>query len=122
MWVRQSKNSQKWDCTNLYTSLFTVGMKHKKSHSPTLNAAEQQLIEQLRRYPELIDRFRSILEITASAEGPLKKADEIESMLIEEMRRLGHTTLETWAGRAEQTLAEQLKQRDASASVRKKKR
>ena len=97
-------------------------MKHKKSHSPTLNAAEQQLIEQLRKYPELFDRFRSILEITASAEGPLKKADEIESLLIEQMRRLGHTTLKTWAGRAEQTLAEQLKQRDASASVRKKKR
>ena len=97
-------------------------MKHKKSPSPTLTAAEQQLIEQLRKYPELFERFRSILEITASAEGPLKKADEIESMLIEEMRRLGHRTLETWAGRAEQTLAEQLKQRDASASVRKKKR
>jgi hypothetical protein len=97
-------------------------MKDKKSPSPTLNAAEQQLIEQLRKYPELLDRFRSILEITVSAEGPLKKADEIESLLIEEMRRLGRTTLESWAGRAEQTLAEQLKQRDASASVRKKKR
>ena len=96
-------------------------MKHKKSHRPTLNAAEQQLIERLRKYPELFDRFRRILEITASAEGPLKKADEIEALLIEEMRRLGHTTLETWAGRAEQMLAEQLKQQDASASVRKKK-
>lgn len=96
-------------------------MKHKKAHSPALNAAEQQLIEQLRKYPELFDRFRGILEITASAEGPLKKADEIESLLIEEMRRLGHTTLETWAGRAEQTVAEQLKQKDASASVHKKK-
>jgi len=27
-----------------------------------------------------------MLEITASAEGPLKKADEIEVLLIEEMR------------------------------------
>lgn len=97
-------------------------MKKKPSPQPTLNAAELRLIEQLRQYPELFERVRTILEITASAEGPLKKADEIEALLIAEMRRLGHSTMETWAGRAEQTLAEELKQKDASASVRKKKR
>ena len=97
-------------------------MKHKKSDPPTLNSAELQLIEQLRKYPELFERVRSILEITASAEGPIRKADEIEALLIEEMRRLGHATMETWAGKAEQTLADQLKQKDASASIRKKKR
>ena len=97
-------------------------MKQKQSPPLTLNATEVRLIEQLRKYPELFDRVRSILEITASAEGPLRKADEIEALLIEEMRRLGHATMETWAGRAEQTLADELKQKDASASVRKKKR
>jgi hypothetical protein len=97
-------------------------MKHKESDQPTVNAAELRLIEQLRKHPELLERVRSILEITASAEGPLKKADEIEALLIEEMRRLGHTTMETWAGKAEQTLADELKRKDASASVRKKKR
>ena len=97
-------------------------MKQKPSQPATLNAAEQQLIEQLRKYPELFERVRSVLEIAASAEGPIRKADEIEALLIEEMRRLGHATMETWAGRAEQTLADELKQKDASASVRKKKR
>ena len=97
-------------------------MKKKPSQLPTLNTAELQLIEQLRKYPELFERVRSILEITASAEGPIRKADEIEALLIEEMRRLGHATMETWAGKAEQTLADQLKQKDASASIRKKKR
>lgn len=97
-------------------------MKKKSSQPPTLNAAERQLIEQLRKHPELFERVHSILEITASAEGPIRKADEIEALLIEEMRRLGHATLETWAGKVEQTLAEELKQKDASASVRKKKR
>lgn len=96
-------------------------MKQKPSTQPTLNAAELRLFEQLRNYPELFERFRSILEITASAEGPIKKADEIEALLIEEMRRLGHATMESWAGRVEQTLADELKQKDASASVRKKK-
>ena len=97
-------------------------MKKKPSQLPTLNAAELQLIERLRRHPELFERVRSILEITASAEGPIRKADEIEALLIEAMRRLGHATMATWAGKAEQTLADQLKQKDASASVRKKKR
>ena len=97
-------------------------MKNKESDRPTLNAAELQLIEQLRKHPELFERVRSILEITASAEGTIKKADEIEALLIEEMRRLGHTTMETWAGKAEQTLGAELEQKDASASVRKKKR
>jgi hypothetical protein len=97
-------------------------MKNKKSDQATLNAAELQLIEQLRKHPELFERVRSILEITASAQGTIKKADEIEALLIEEMRRLGHTTMETWAGKVEQTLGAELKQKDACASVRKKKR
>lgn len=97
-------------------------MKHKRSHPPTLNQAELQLIEQLRKHPELFERVRSILEITASTEGTVKKADEVEALLIEEMRRLGQATMETWAGKAEQTLGAELKQKKASASVRKKKR
>ena len=97
-------------------------MKHKHLGAPTLNEAELQLIEQLRKHPELFERVRSILEITASAEGNVKKADEIEALLIEEMRRLGQATMQTWAGKAEQTLGAELKQKDASASVRKKKR
>lgn len=97
-------------------------MKRKQSASLTLNDSELKLIEQLRTHPELFERVRSILEITASAEGTIKKADEIEALLIEEMRRLGQATLQTWAGKAEQTLGAELKQKDASASVRKKKR
>src|SRR4051812_2583953 len=82
-------------------------------------SAELQMIEQLRKHPELFERVRSILDIAASAEGTIKKADEIEGLLIEEVRRLGHATMETWAGKAEQTLAAELKQKDTSASVRK---
>src|SRR2546428_28500 len=97
-------------------------MTKKTPHKPELSAAELQLIEQLRKHPELMERFRTILEITASADGPLKRADEIEELLIEEMRRLGNATMESWASRAERTLGEQLKQKDASAGARKKKR
>ena len=93
----------------------------KNKHSK-LSPTELQLIEQLREHPELMERFRSILEISGSADGRVKRADEIEELLIQEMRRLGHATMESWASRAERTLAEQLKQKDPSAGVRKKKR
>ena len=87
-----------------------------------LSAQEEQLIQRLREHPELMERFQSILEISASADGPIKSADEVESLLIEEMRRLGHTTMGEWATCAERRLGEQLEQKDASARARKKKR
>ena len=87
-----------------------------------LNAREKQLIQRLRQHPELRERFESILEISANTEGPIKSADEVEALLIEEMRRLGNTTLSDWAAGAEKRLGNQLEQKDLSAGVRKKKR
>ena len=92
----------------------------KNKHSK-LSPTELQLIEQLREHPELMEGFRRILEITASADGVLKRADESEELLIQELRRLGQATMESWASRAERTLGEQLKQKEPSAGVRKKK-
>ena len=97
-------------------------MKNKTSHPSTLSPQELQLIERLREHPELMERFRTILEITASGEGPVKRADEIEALLIEELRRLGNATMGSWASSAEKTLGAQLKQKDPAAGVRKKKR
>lgn len=97
-------------------------MKHHHPYQTKCSAAELQLLEQLREHPELLERFQTILAITANTAGPLQRADEVEGLLIEELRRLGKTTLESWAGRAERTLGEQLKQREPSAVVRKKKR
>jgi hypothetical protein len=94
-------------------------MTNKKSH---LSAREEQLIQRLRRHPELMERFQSILEISANTEGPIKSADEVEALLIEEMRRLGNTTMSDWAASAEKRLGDQLERKDASAGVHKKKR
>lgn len=97
-------------------------MKDEHPQRTELSAAELQLINQLREHPELMERFEHILQITASGEGPIKRADEVEGQLIEEMRRLGKVSMESWAERVERMLAEQLKQKDSSAIVRKKKR
>jgi hypothetical protein len=97
-------------------------MKDKHPSDSKLTPEEVQLIQRLRENPELMERFQSILEISTNTDGRLKRADEIEAMLIEEMRRLGKVSMESWAGGVEGTLGEQLKQKDPSAVVLKKKR
>lgn len=97
------------------------GMKDQHPSPTKLTAEELQLIKQLRKRPELKDRFKSILEI-AETEGPIKSADEVEALLIEETRRLGKTTMESWASGVEKALGEQIKQKNPSAVARKKKR
>jgi hypothetical protein len=92
-----------------------------KKHSQ-LSAQEQQLIERLRRHPELMERFQSILEIGADVNGSIKTADQVEELLVEEMRRLGNTTMKGWAESVEERLSEQLQHREVSARARKKKR
>jgi hypothetical protein len=96
-------------------------MKDKHPTATGLSAGDIDLIEQLRAHPQLMERVKSLLEIV-KVEGGIKRAEEIESLLIEEMRRLGKTTMESWASGAEKSLGAQLKQKDASAVVRKKKR
>jgi len=94
-------------------------MKDKHPKSLKISSREQQLIEQLRQHPDIMERVQSILSM-ASSSG--KTADEIEELLISEIQRLGHATMESWAVRTEQQLAQELKQKDTSATVIKKKR
>jgi len=96
-------------------------MTKKNTWRGTLSAQELQLIERLREHPDLMERFQSILQISANADGPVRSADEVEGLLIEEMRRLGNATMGDWASSAEKRLADQLEQKDASARARKKK-
>ena len=97
-------------------------MKDEHPGQEQLSTEEQRLIQQLRKRPELMERFKQIMEIAADTEGPIKTADEVEALLIEEMRRLGNATMQGWGKQVEQRLAEQLKQKNVSAVVRKKKR
>ena len=97
-------------------------MTKKKAELRELSAPELQLIERLRQHPELMERFQSILEISASTDSSVKSADEVEGLLLEEMRRLGNTAMGDWASSAEKKLGEQLEQKTPSARARKKKR
>ena len=97
-------------------------MKKQNRSVPTLSPEETHLMERLRAHPEMMERVQSILEIAYSQEGPLKTADEVESLLVEEMRRLGHTTMNQWAGQAAERVMLDLKEQDTTVRSRKKKR
>jgi hypothetical protein len=84
-------------------------MEEKRRVSRELSQEEVRLIERLRQQPRMMEGVQRILEIANSAEGALKTADEIEELLIEEMRRLGNTTMTEWAIQAEQRVGQELK-------------
>ena len=87
-----------------------------------ITAQEAKLLEGLRRNPQMMERVQSILEIASNENGPLKSADEVEAMLIEEMRRLGHSTMSQWAVTAEERVSTELQSQDPTVLSRKKKR
>lgn len=96
-------------------------MLKKKSVAKPLTVEEQQLIEQLREHPELLSRFQTILEITRNEGTALKTADEVEGLLIQEMRRLGQAGMSQWAARAEERVSQELKSQEPPVRSRKKK-
>ena len=97
-------------------------MKQEKTDAKQLTPAEAQLLQQLREHPQMMVRVQSILEIARNAEGPLKTADEVEELVIEEMRRLGNVTLSQWAIQAEERVSTELKGQDSTVRSRKKRR
>jgi phosphoribosyl-dephospho-CoA transferase len=97
-------------------------MKNKAEGGHACNPAEIRFLERLRQRPELRARFESILELTGNAEGPVKTADAVEELLIQELRQLGHTSMNQWATQAEQRVSDELKAQDATVRSRKKRR
>jgi hypothetical protein len=97
-------------------------MKHKKADRNEVSQQEMQLLALLRQHPQIRQRVESILEIASNTEGPLKTADEVEDLLIQEIRRLGHATMSQWAAGAEERVSQDLKSQDATVRSRKKKR
>lgn len=103
----------------LRTSLNKIGMKNKSPIQPT--EKEQRLIEQLRAHPDMAARFERILSLANCQDGPIKTADEIESLLIEEVRKLGNQTMKSWAESAEDRLCQDLRRSQDKIKSRKKK-
>jgi hypothetical protein len=97
-------------------------MNDKKRAQNALSQQESHLVKQLRKHPQLMERVQKILEIAETGEGPLKSADQVEELLIEEVRKLGSATMHEWAAQAEERVSVDLKNQDPTVLSRKKKR
>jgi hypothetical protein len=95
-------------------------MKETQDSPSQFSPQETQLIEQLRQRPDMMVRMQSILHLACNQEGPLKTADEVEALLLGEMRQLGSTTLHQWAIQAEARVSQELKSQDPTVRSRKK--
>lgn len=97
-------------------------MKLKTSPGPEFSEPEVRFLKQLQQHPELQARIQSILDLAHAEEGPLKTADEVEALLIQELRQLGNTSMNHWAAQAEARVSAELRQQDQTVRSRKKKR
>jgi len=90
---------------------------------PTLTANERLLLKGLESHPRLMERFLSILSLAEEpdSDGMIRSADEVEALLIEEVRKLGKEGMESWAGKVNRVVAEQSKKEDSSVQLREKK-
>lgn len=95
-------------------------MEPKKSSQK--HQREQRLLEQLRGRPDLFERIESIIALAQEPEdGPVRKADDVEHLLIEQLRQLGNETLTNWAKSAEEKVSCQLKSQSVKVQQREKK-
>ena len=72
----------------------------------------RRLAGRLCEHPLLREQVEAILELVHSDEGPIRKADEVEELLVQEIRKLGKNAMQEWAEGAEERSAAQL-QRDS---------
>ena len=85
-----------------------------------LSEKEAALLERMRRHPQMQERFEAILNVAEGREGEVGTADEVEEMLIEEVRRLGKATMRDWATGAREKLEADLHQREEGVHRGKK--
>ncbi len=77
----------------------------------TLTHQQERLLDGLERHPKLMERFQSILDLAVNVQEdePIRSADEIEALLVEQTRLLGKETLENWAMAVEQRVSDEYK-------------
>lgn len=88
-----------------------------------LNQEEQakRLAQELCAHPRLRERVEAILNLVRSDDGPIRKADDVEKLLVPEVRKLGQNAMQEWALGAEARAAAQLQRDSPDALCLKKK-
>lgn len=81
-------------------------MKRAMNMKTKIASPSKSIEERLNDYPELKAKIEELLSVVENAEGNLIKADAAEERVVEEIRQLGQTALQTWATRQEQAQSE----------------
>ena len=68
---------------------------------------DDSLEKRLSKHPHLKNRIEQLIKIVEDADGDLKKADDAEKRVIEELRRMGNEVLHDWAVNREKKGAEE---------------
>jgi hypothetical protein len=66
---------------------------------------EENFHTRLKQYPALREHMESLLNIVENVAGDHMKADAAEQAVLDEVRRLGHSALQSWADQAVQRAA-----------------
>jgi hypothetical protein len=69
---------------------------------PPRTTSKQPLEERLAQHPELRTKIESLLSVVENAKGDLRRADEAEQAVIEEIRGIGQAALGEWAEKAQE--------------------
>lgn len=59
--------------------------------------SDEELLCGLQRHPQIRSRVAELLAVVEDSKGDLKRADDAEDRLIEELRRLGQQAMQSWA-------------------------
>jgi hypothetical protein len=109
----------------------SMKQKHDNKNVPQPASAEaitsrrlKKFNDQLRDRPELLAQFESILGSAADGgpDAPFRTADEVETLVIEAMRKLGNQTMAQWAHEAQVRAVEDCKKEHPGVRLKKKAR
>jgi hypothetical protein len=66
--------------------------------------SDQEITQKLNAHPQIRQRIESLLAVIEAEGGSLKRADDAEERLIEQLRRMGQEAMQAWAtGQVHQT-------------------
>lgn len=81
---------------------------------------DDNLEKRLNKHPHLKNRIEQLIKIVEDADGDLKKADEAEKRVIEELRKMGNEVLHDWAANREKIGAEEMNKKGGVKNGKKK--
>lgn len=71
--------------------------------------SDEMLLERLRRQPAIRGRLVALLDVAEDSEGDLRRADDAELRLTQEIRRLGQEMMQAWADNQAQAREQELR-------------